>query len=232
MEKLPVLVEFYGDGHDELHGGFNFVFINAPLEAAALRAVVEETEALLPEGAWPIWTASNHDVSRLATRWAAGEPAKVKLALLLLLTLRGTPFLYQGDEIGLVDGPVQREDVLDAVGVALLARLQGPRRRAHTDAVERRAGRRVHAGRRPPVAAHGRPGAVQRGRPGGRPRLATRAVPPHHRGAARPARTWPSARTGRCHPPTAPGPTPAATAPPCCSTCRARRCRSAAWPGR
>jgi glycosidase len=40
----------------------------------------------------------------------------VKLALLLLLTLRGTPFLYQGDEIGLVDGPVQREDVLDAVG--------------------------------------------------------------------------------------------------------------------
>jgi alpha-glucosidase len=116
VEQLPVLMDFYGDGHNELHGGFNFVFINAPLEADALRAVVEETEALLPEGAWPIWTASNHDVSRLATRWAAGDPAKVKLALLLLLTLRGTPFLYAGDEIGLVDGPVQREDVLDAVG--------------------------------------------------------------------------------------------------------------------
>ena len=116
VEKLPVLMEFYGDGHNELHGGFNFVFINAPLEAAALRAVVEETEALLPEGAWPIWTASNHDVSRLATRWAAGDPAKVKLGLLLLLTLRGTPFLYAGDEIGLVDGPVQRADVLDRVG--------------------------------------------------------------------------------------------------------------------
>ena len=106
VEKLPVLMDFYGDGHNELHGGFNFVFINAPLEADALRSVVEETEALLPEGAWPIWTASNHDVSRLATRWAAGDPAKVKLALLLLLTLRGTPFLYAGDEIGLVDGPV------------------------------------------------------------------------------------------------------------------------------
>ena len=117
VEKLPVLVEFYGDGHDELHGGFNFVFINAPLEADALRSVVEETEAILPEGAWPIWTGSNHDVSRLATRWAGGDQAKVKLALVLLLTLRGTPFLYQGDEIGLVDGPVQREDVLDAVGV-------------------------------------------------------------------------------------------------------------------
>jgi alpha-glucosidase len=116
VEKLPVLMEFYGDGRDELHGGFNFVFINAPFEAAALRGVVEDTEALLPPGAWPIWTASNHDVSRLSTRWAAGDPAKVKLALLLLLTLRGTPFLYAGDEIGLVDGPIRREDVLDAVG--------------------------------------------------------------------------------------------------------------------
>jgi alpha-glucosidase len=116
VEQLPTLARFYGDGHDELHGGFNFVFINAPLEADALRSVVEQTEALLPDGAWPIWTGSNHDVSRLATRWAGGDHAKVKLALVLLLTLRGTPFLYQGDEIGLVDGPVQREDVLDAVG--------------------------------------------------------------------------------------------------------------------
>ncbi len=116
VEQLPTLMEFYGNGHDELHGGFNFVFINAPFEAGALRAVVENTEALLPEGAWPIWTASNHDVSRLATRWAAGDPARVKVALLILLTLRGTPFLYQGDEIGLVDGPIEREDVLDAVG--------------------------------------------------------------------------------------------------------------------
>ncbi len=116
VERLPTLAQFYGNGHDELHGGFNFVFINAPLEAAALRTVVEDTESLLPDGAWPIWTASNHDVSRLATRWAAGDPAKVKVALLLLLTLRGTPFLYQGDEIGLVDGPIERADVLDAIG--------------------------------------------------------------------------------------------------------------------
>jgi len=55
-------------------------------------------------------------VSRLSTRWAGGDPAKVKVALLILLTLRGTPFLYQGDEIGLIDGPIERDDVLDAVG--------------------------------------------------------------------------------------------------------------------
>ena len=183
VEKLPTLMEFYGNGRNELHGGFNFVFINAPFEAGALRTVVEDTEALLPDGAWPIWTASNHDVSRLATRWAAGDPAKVKIALLLLLTLRGTPFLYQGDEIGLVDGPLQREDVLDAVGARFWPVLQGSRRRTHADALERRARRRVHGARHPPVAAHGRPGAVQRGRPGGRPRLGARTLPPHHCGA-------------------------------------------------
>ena len=116
VEQLPTLMQFYGAGRDELHGGFNFVFINAPLEAEALRAVVEGTEALIPHEAWPIWTASNHDVSRLSTRWAGGDPAKIKVALLILLTLRGTPFLYQGDEIGLTDGPIQRADVLDSVG--------------------------------------------------------------------------------------------------------------------
>ena len=116
VEDLGTLASFYGNGRDELHGGFNFVFINAPLEATAMRDVVERVEALLPEGAWPTWTGSNHDVSRLATRWADGDPAKVRVALLVLLTLRGTPFLYQGDEIGLTDGPIAREDVLDPVG--------------------------------------------------------------------------------------------------------------------
>jgi alpha-glucosidase len=117
VDRLPALMEFYGNGHDELHGGFNFVFLNAALEAAAMRAVVEEVEATLPAGAWPIWTGSNHDVSRLATRWAEGDPAKVRCALLILLTLRGTPFLYQGDEIGLTDGPIAQSDLRDAVGI-------------------------------------------------------------------------------------------------------------------
>jgi alpha-glucosidase len=117
VETLPALMQFYGDGRDELHGGFNFVFLNAPLEAAAMRAVVEEVEATLPAGAWPLWTGSNHDVSRLATRWAGGDPAKVRCALLMLLTLRGTPFLYQGDEIGLTDGPIEQSDLRDRVGI-------------------------------------------------------------------------------------------------------------------
>jgi len=116
VHLLSTLMEFYGNGHDELHGGFNFVFLNAALDAGAMRAIVEEVEATLPEGAWPIWTGSNHDISRLATRWAGGDMAKVRCALLILLTLRGTPFLYQGDEIGLTDGAIERSDVRDPVG--------------------------------------------------------------------------------------------------------------------
>ena len=116
VDDVTVLATFYGNGRDELHGGFNFAFVHAPLDAAVMRGIVEQVEAELPEGAWPIWTGSNHDVSRLATRWAGGDQAKAKIALLLLLTLRGTPFLYAGDEIGLTDGPIEREDVLDRVG--------------------------------------------------------------------------------------------------------------------
>jgi alpha-glucosidase len=118
VERLDTLVSFYGTGRDELHLAFNFPFIEAPFEAKALSQILEQTEQLLPAGAWPVWTGSNHDVSRLATRWAQGDGAKVRLALLMLLTLRGTPVLYQGDEIGLIDGEFsQKEDLLDPVGV-------------------------------------------------------------------------------------------------------------------
>jgi alpha-glucosidase len=125
VDRLSTLMDFYGNGHNELHGGFNFVFINAALEADAMRAIVEDVEAMLPDGAWPLWTGSNHDVSRLATRWAAGDPAKVRCALMILLCLRGTPFLYQGDEIGLTDGPIEQADLRDRVGIRFWPHYKG-----------------------------------------------------------------------------------------------------------
>jgi len=117
VEELETLCSYYGAGDDELHLGFNFPFIEAPFESAALSGIVARTEALLPPGAWPVWTGSNHDVSRLATRWAGGDPARTRLALLMLLTLRGTPVLFQGDEIGLTDGELSEEQLLDPVGL-------------------------------------------------------------------------------------------------------------------
>jgi alpha-glucosidase len=117
VNELETLVSFYGNGADELHLGFNFPFINATFNAAELRAVLEKTESLLPEKAWPVWTGSNHDVSRLASRWAGGDPVKCRVALMMLLTLRGTPVLYQGDEIGLPDTEITADDLKDPVGL-------------------------------------------------------------------------------------------------------------------
>ena len=117
VESLDTLASFYGKGEDELSLAFNFPFIESPFESGALREIVERTEALLPPRAWPVWTGSNHDVSRLSTRWAGGDSDKVRLALLMLLTLRGTPVLYQGDEIGLTDVELTRDQIRDPVGL-------------------------------------------------------------------------------------------------------------------
>jgi alpha-glucosidase len=109
------LAAFYGQG-DELHLAFNFPFLKAPFYAETLSALVRETEAALPPDAWPVWTGSNHDHSRLPTRWCDNDPARVRAALLLLLTLRGTPVLYYGDEIGMPDTPIIRSQLHDPVG--------------------------------------------------------------------------------------------------------------------
>jgi alpha-glucosidase len=113
---LDSLMRFYGDGGDELHLAMNFPFLFADFPAGT-RAVVEATERLIHPAAWPAWVASNHDAGRFPTRWCAGDERKVRMALLLLLTLRGTPLLYYGDEIGMEDVAVPRERLRDPVGV-------------------------------------------------------------------------------------------------------------------
>ena len=107
------LAAFYGSGDDELNLAFGFQLLHAPFEAEPLRAVVELVEAAFPPGALPAWTASNHDDGRLATRWAGGDERQARIALLLLLTLRGVPVLYMGDELALENGEVPPERVLD-----------------------------------------------------------------------------------------------------------------------
>jgi alpha-glucosidase len=117
VEPVEALAAYYGNGHDELHLAFNFPFISAPLAADEMRTIVEDVERVLPEGAWPVWTGSNHDMSRFASRWAGGHPARARVALVMLLCLRGTPVLYQGDEIGLPDAELTQDDLRDPLGV-------------------------------------------------------------------------------------------------------------------
>jgi alpha-glucosidase len=112
---LDQLASYYGAG-DELSLAFNMPFLFAPFEAEALRKIIADTEARLGSDHWPVWTMSNHDVSRFATRWCQGDARKARCALLLLLALRGTAVLYYGDEIGIQDAPIPFAELRDPVG--------------------------------------------------------------------------------------------------------------------
>jgi len=109
---LPDLARYYGDG-EGLNLAFNFAFATAPFDGEALTTVIGATERALGDEAWPLWTASNHDIGRLASRWAEGDDARIRCALFLLVLLRGTPVLYYGDEIGLCDVAVPPSQRLD-----------------------------------------------------------------------------------------------------------------------
>jgi alpha-glucosidase len=106
---------FYGDD-DELQLAFNFVFLHSPFTAEGLRTVVDATEAALDGPAWPVWAISTHDLPRYVDRWCGGSVERARAAVFMLLTLRGTPVLYYGDELGMRDVPVPEAQRRDPVG--------------------------------------------------------------------------------------------------------------------
>ena len=109
---LPIdrLMAYYGVDLSGFHLPFNFHLIGAPWHPTALAALIEAYEAALPAGGWPNWVLGNHDRSRVATRIG---PAQARVAAMLLLTLRGTPTIYQGEEIGMRDVAIPPERVQD-----------------------------------------------------------------------------------------------------------------------
>jgi alpha-glucosidase len=110
-----MVATYYGDG-DELHLAFNFPPLYTPWDARSWRKQIEATAAELdPSGAWPTWVLSNHDNRRHRTRYGESE-ARARAAAVLLLTLRGTPFLYAGEELGLSDAHIPADRVVDPGG--------------------------------------------------------------------------------------------------------------------
>lgn len=109
---LPIdrLVSYYGGAGDGFHLPFNFHLMTTPWTPTAVASLVAAYEAKLPEGGWPNWVLSNHDRSRLASRLG---PTQARVAAMLLLTLRGTPTLYQGDELGTEDVAIPPHRVRD-----------------------------------------------------------------------------------------------------------------------
>jgi len=109
------LMKYYGTPDLlECHMPFNFQLIRAKWEAAVVRKMVDDYELALPEGAWPNWVLGNHDRDRLATRVT---PAQARVANMMLLTLRGTPTCYYGDELGMENVPIPLEMVQDPPAV-------------------------------------------------------------------------------------------------------------------
>jgi len=104
------LASYYGRDLDELNMPSNFGLLNAPWTAAGVREVVDGIEAAMPQGAWPNYMLGNHDDRRLATR--LGEHGS-RLAAVLLLTLRGSPTLYYGDELGMGETEIPPHQLQD-----------------------------------------------------------------------------------------------------------------------
>lgn len=113
---LPVqrLVMYYGEDNKGAHLPFNFQLLSIPWEPTQLLTVIEQYEAALPSGGWPNWVLGNHDQPRIISRIG---PNQARVAAMLLLTLRGTPTVYYGDEIGMRDVPIPADRIQDPQGL-------------------------------------------------------------------------------------------------------------------
>jgi alpha-glucosidase len=114
---LHRVVEYLAGG-DQLHLAHNFVFAHLDWDAEAFAAAIEDFERLSERTAWPAWFLSNHDLPRVASRFGAGGrgAARARAGLLILYALRGTPFVYQGEELGLPDAEIPPGRLVDVDG--------------------------------------------------------------------------------------------------------------------
>jgi alpha-glucosidase len=110
---IPTWVSYYGADADELHLPFNFGLLRVAWNAEEIRGLVDLIESSTPSVAWPNYVLGNHDEPRIASR--VGE-AQARVAMMLLLTLRGTPTMYYGDEIGMHDVAIPPEKQQDPWG--------------------------------------------------------------------------------------------------------------------
>lgn len=114
--ELHRWARYFGANGDGLHMPFNFHLMQKAWSATSIRKLVNDLEAALPTFGWPNYVLGNHDYPRLATRVG---PAQARLAAMLLLTLRGTPTLNYGDELGLENGVIPADKVQDPQGIQL-----------------------------------------------------------------------------------------------------------------
>jgi alpha-glucosidase len=113
LDPIGGLMSYYGADLDECHLPFNFNLLEISWEAKVVREIADAYDAALPPEAWPTWVLGNHDRRRIASRAPQGQ---ARVAQMLLLTLRGTPTCYYGDEIGMVDAEIPPDRLRDTTG--------------------------------------------------------------------------------------------------------------------
>ena len=125
-EAGMTMVAQYTDGGDKLHKGYCFDLLSAEHDAPHIRHVIDKFERVAGSG-WPCWALSNHDCTRLATRWGGAQPhpALLRLAPALQLSLRGSSCIYQGEELGLPEAEIAFEDLQDPYGIAMWPEFKG-----------------------------------------------------------------------------------------------------------
>jgi alpha-glucosidase len=107
---LERLVAYYGRGLSGVHLPFNFSLLTSSWQAGALARLIAQYEAALPSGGWPNWVLGNHDWPRIVGRVG---PEQARTAAMLLLTLRGTPTIYYGDELGMPQVKIPADRIRD-----------------------------------------------------------------------------------------------------------------------
>ncbi len=112
VDNLARMIE-YTQGRQRLHTAYSFVLLGSQPSPAGWADLMRPWEQGEGAAAWPAWALSNHDVPRVATRWAQGDPQRTQQLLVLLAALRGTVFLYQGEELGLPQAELAAADMRD-----------------------------------------------------------------------------------------------------------------------
>jgi alpha-glucosidase len=125
-DNAASLLSAYTAGVDKLQLAYTFDLSIAAFDATAIRAAVERIEAVIGDG-WPCWSLGNHDICRVVTRWGGEHagPALAKLAMALLLSLRGSVCIYQGEELGLPEAVVPYERLRDPYGIEMWPAFKG-----------------------------------------------------------------------------------------------------------
>ncbi|MDZ7937728.1 MAG: alpha-glucosidase family protein [Rhodoferax sp.] len=118
----------YTSGGDKLHMAYCFDLLGSAHSAPHLHGILRRFEEVAPDG-WPCWALSNHDVTRMATRWGEGgataSQGLLRVAAALQMSLRGSPCIYQGDELGLPEAEIAFEELQDPYGITMWPEFKG-----------------------------------------------------------------------------------------------------------